>query len=444
MLSNAARLCPKSDRRLPSNLGNRWTRHQRSNLISTSAGLLFRNGQSTERMIGASEQLAEALAYRGSLFPRWGELVVRIEDDAGSRHEIVAALPAGMDMSKVTATMAAIDKVCDGSMDAAAMRSTLEAINQLPPVSIARFALFAAAGAAALGVIFGTTHVVSLVLIALSAGSGACLRRWLAGISHNLFIQPLCAALLAGIIGAIAFRLQLSSILRLVAVCPCMVLVPGPHFLNGMIDLARARIALGAARIGYASLITLMICTGLLLGLALVGESLPASGTSHSVRLGYDVIAAGVAVAAYGTFFAMPWQMLPIPVLVGMLAHASRWAAISVAGASAEIGALVACLVVGVIITPIADHMRLPFAGVAFASVVSLIPGVFLFRMAGGMVDLVRLGARAPQELLVQVVTDGTTALLIILAMAFGLIIPRMCIHYFTQSGRSGTNYPAR
>src|SRR5271165_6688776 len=90
------------------------------NLISTSAGLLFRNGQSTERVIGASERLAAALAYRGSVFPRWGELVMRIEDDAGSRHEIVAALPAGMDMSKVTATMAAIDQVCDGRMDAAA------------------------------------------------------------------------------------------------------------------------------------------------------------------------------------------------------------------------------------------------------------------------------------------------------------------------------------
>jgi uncharacterized membrane protein YjjP (DUF1212 family) len=402
-------------------------------LISSSAELLFRNGQSTERMIEASERLAKALAYRGSVFPRWGELAVQIEDDAGSRHEMVAALPAGMDMSKVTATMAAIDKVCDGRMDAPAMRSTLESINQLPPVSIARFALLAAAGAAALGVIFGTTHVVSLVLIALTAGIGACLRRWLAGVSHNLFIQPLCAALFAGVIGAIAFRLQLSSSLRLVAVCPCMVLVPGPHFLNGMIDLARARIALGAARIGYASLITLMICTGLILGLAVVGESLPASGTSHSVPLGYDVIAAGIAVAAYGTFFAMPWQMLPIPVLIGMLAHASRWGAISVAGANAETGALVACLVVGVIITPIADHMRLPFAGVAFASVVSLIPGVFLFRMAGGMVDLVTLGARAPQELLVQIVTDGTTALLIILAMAFGLIFPRMCIPYFTR-----------
>jgi uncharacterized membrane protein YjjB (DUF3815 family) len=252
--------------------------------------------------------------------------------------------------------------------------------------------------------------------------------------SRNLFVQPFCAALLAGVVGAIAFRLQLSSVLRLVAVCPCMVLVPGPHFLNGMIDLARARIALGAARIAYASLITVMICTGLLLGLALGGVSLPASGPSHSAPLGYDVIAAGIAVAAFGTFFAMPWRVLPIPILIGMLAHASRWEAISGAGASAEVGALVACLAVGIIITPIADRMRLPFAGLAFASVVSLMPGVFLFRMAGGMVDLVTLGPQAPQELLVQAAADGMTAVLIILAMSFGLILPKMCIQYFTQS----------
>src|SRR6516225_2717222 len=403
-------------------------------LILTGARLLFVNGQTTERTVEASEQFAVALGFRATLFPRWGELMLRIQQDAGSRSEIIAAEPAGMDMNKVSATMTAIEKICEGRMDAAGVRSALESITRLPAVSIARFALFAAAGAAALGAIFGAAHLLSLVLIALSAGAGAYLRRWLAGMSRNLFVQPFCAALLAGVGGAIAFRLQLSSVLRLVALCPCMVLVPGPHFLNGMIDLARARITLGAARIAYASLITVMVCAGLLLGLALGGVSLPASGPSHSAPLGYDVVAAGIAVAAYGTFFAMPWRMLPIPVLIGVLAHALRWEAIYVAGTGAVMGALVACLVVGVIITPIADRLRLPFAGLAFASVVSLMPGVFLFRMAGGMVDLVGLGSKAPQELFNQVVADGTTAILIILAMSFGLIFPKMCIQNLTRS----------
>jgi len=63
--------------------------------------------------------------------------------------------------------------------------------------------------------------------------------------------------------------------------------------------------------------------------------------------------------------------------------------------------------------------------------VVSLIPGVFLFRMAGGFVGLIALGGKASLDLLVGTIADGTTAILIILAMTFGLILPKMCIEYF-------------
>ncbi|MEA2811952.1 MAG: hypothetical protein QOJ17_6093 [Rhodospirillaceae bacterium] len=400
-------------------------------LISFGAKLLFENGQSTERIVSALDQLADALGLRVAVFPRWGDLIIRIDDGSGSRHGIVAAAPVGVEMRKVAATSGVIDEICSGHLDVDAARSALEAVVRFPPVSIARFALLAAAGAAALGVIFGAAHPFSLLLIAISAGAGACLRRWLSGISRSPFIQPLCAALLAGVIGSIAVRLQLSSALRLIAVCPCMILVPGPHLLNGTIDLARARIALGASRIAYAGVIILMICTGLLTGLSFGSVSLPASAPSYPVPLGYDVLAAGVAVAAYGTFFAMPWRMLPIPIAIGMLAHASRWAMISLAGASVQTGALVACLIVGIVITPIADRLRLPFAAFAFVSVVSLIPGVYLFRMAAGLVDLVTLGDKASVDMLLNTIADGTTAMLVIQAMAIGLILPKMCIEYF-------------
>jgi uncharacterized membrane protein YjjB (DUF3815 family) len=147
-----------------------------------------------------------------------------------------------------------------------------------------------------------------------------------------------------------------------------------------------------------------------------------------AVPLFYDVIAAGIAVAAYGTFFAMPWRMLPIPVGIGMLAHAARWAIVTAAGLGIEMGAFAACLIVGVMVTPIAERLRLPFAGIAFASVVSLIPGIFLFRMGGGLLTLIALGAKAPTGLLQDVMIDGATAFVVVLAMVFGLIIPKLCI----------------
>jgi uncharacterized membrane protein YjjP (DUF1212 family) len=402
-------------------------------LLASSAEQLFRNGQTTQSTMTTVTRLASALGRRALLFPRWGEIIIRIDGPAGGSQEIVGATPAAVDMNKVVATMKVIEDLCAGRIDVTAARSSFAAIAAYPPVGFARFVLFAGAGAAALGVIFGTVDWRALMLIAFSAGLGACLRRWLASMSRNLFLQPFCAALLAGGIGALAVRLQFSSALRLVAVCPCMVLVPGPHLLNGAMDLVRGRVPLGASRIGYASLTILMICSGLLVGLSLGGVSLPVSGPSFPIPLAYDVAAAAVAVAAYGSFFAMPWRMLPVPIVIGSLAHACRWAVISIGGCSIETGALVACLVVGTLITPIADRLRLPFAAVGFASVVSLIPGVFLFRMAGGLVELISLRENASSHLILSTVTDGMTAFVIFLAMTFGLIAPKMLIESFRE-----------
>jgi uncharacterized membrane protein YjjP (DUF1212 family) len=411
--------------------GSAPTRHEPAavlELMLLAARLLFVNGQTTERIIESTVRVANALGWRGDLVPRWGELTATIGCGSSFRAETITASPLGIDMGRVAAIVDVVDLLCAGRIDATTARARLAAIQHRPPVGLARFAILAGAGAAALGVIFGVTHLVSLILIGLSAGAGAVLRRWVARFSSNPFLQPFCAALLAGAIGAAAVDLDLSTMQRLVAVCPCMVLVPGPHLLNGAIDLARTRLALGAVRILYASLTIVMICTGLLAGLALGRVTLPVASASVPVPLAYDVIAAGIAVAAYGTFFDMPWRTLPIPIATGMVTHAARWATISVGGGSVEAGALVACLFVGIVMTLVADLLRLPFAAVAFASVVSLIPGVFLFRMGGGLVALAMLGAKASPELLLATIADGSTALLILLAMGLGLILPKMLI----------------
>ena len=122
----------------------------------------------------------------------------------------------------------------------------------------------------------------------------------------------------------------------------------------------------------------------------------------------------------------MPWRLLAFPIAIGMLAHAARWALISVAGGSAPTGALVACMLVSVLATPVVDRLHLPFAAVAFSAVVSLMPGFFLFNAATGLVELVSIGPGAPAALLISIATSGATAFLIIMAMTFGLILPRM------------------
>ncbi len=408
------------------------TSDERCKLVLAFARTLFINGQATDQTLAAAERLGRALGLRANVMARWGEL--RLQSDSADVALVsqVAADPAGVDMDRVTSTMRTMEDVEANRLAPDAAMKAIDVISRAPPAPTWLFALAAAAGAVALSVIFGVDHFLPAVLIFVSAGAAALLRRALAQLSANDFVQPFCAAMLAGLIGALAVRYDLSSSLRLVAVCPCMVLVPGPHFLNGALDLVGGRIHLGAARLVYAGLVVVAISTGLLLGLALLDVSLPVDALGRTVPLWQDVIAAGVAVASYSVFFSTPSSMLPWPVAVGMLAHALRWVALTVFGFGAAAGALAASIIVGLILTPVSRRSHMPFAAIGFAAVVSMLPGVYLFRMMSG---LVQIAGRAPPSLplIQETIAAGATAAIIILAMSLGLIIPKMIVDYVSS-----------
>src|SRR6266404_4803532 len=217
------------------------TLEEHSNLVLACARVLYVNGQATDQVLEAATRLGDILGLRAEIMPRWGELQLQVEAGDARVVSAAAADPTGVDMDRVASTMRVIDEIGAGRLAPDAAVEAIGAISRAPPAPTWLFTLAAAAGAVALAVLFGVGHFLPAILIFASAGAGAILRRALAQLSGNYFIQPFGAAVLAGLVGALAVRYDLSSSLRLVAVCPCMVLVPGPHFLNGALDLIGGR-----------------------------------------------------------------------------------------------------------------------------------------------------------------------------------------------------------
>jgi len=400
---------------------------QRSALVLTTAKGLFVNGQSTEQTVAAAGRLADVLGLHTRLLVRWSELALLVDGANGALVRLEGAEPTGIEMDRVASVMRVIDQLAAGHLKPEQAWAEIESVSHARPAPTWLFAIAAAVGAAAMSVIFGVHHLAAASLVAGSAGMGALLRRGVAHLSENVFLQPLCAALLAGVVGALAVRYQLSSSLLLVALCPCMILMPGAHLLNGGLDLIRSRIHLGAARILFALLVVVAVATGLLCGFALLGANIPVEPARAGVPFWLDVIAAGIAVAAYSIFFSTPLRMLPWPVAVGALAHALRWCVIAGLGFGPVGGAFVACLTVGLILTPVAKRLRMPFAAIGYASVVPMIPGAYLFRMASGLAQMT-VAAGAPAALVSATLSDGVVAAAVVLAMCIGLLTPKLLI----------------
>jgi uncharacterized membrane protein YjjP (DUF1212 family) len=413
---------------------------QRSELLLVAARGLHINGQETSETVRAVDNLSRALSLPATLLPQWGYILLQTE--CGARKVLLRvepATPSGIAMNRVEFIMRGMEDVCKGRIAPSQIYTRLALVEKQSGSSLPLFVLACTMGATALGLIFGASDLRAIALIATSAAFGGLVRRLLGKIGAGSVLQALVASLLAGLIGALAVRWHMSSSLRLVAVCPSMILVPGPHILNGALDCISLRVSLGIARLSFGLLIIVAICGGLLVGLGLGGVSLPVSEPGRQVTLWVDSIAAGAAAASYGVYFSMPFRDLAWPVAAGMLAHAARWGAMSVLGASPAVGAGVACLIVGIFLLPLAQRLRLPFAAIGFASVVALIPGIFLFRMSSGLVALQRGFASSNPLLLAQTLSDGVTALLIVIAMILGLTLPSRLYDAvgFRSQGRS-------
>jgi uncharacterized membrane protein YjjB (DUF3815 family) len=387
-----------------------------SALVERSAELLHANGQSTSVTLTAVTELNSGLGTRITVVPEWSGLFLI---DADSPAKYAPAIPSAVNMRRVAAVMRAVHDARDRRIDAAGLRTALDAAAALPLVGTLVFAIACATGAVALAIIFGMLAPLPLAIIAGTSFVGGLARRGLARAAIGPYAQMFAAALLAGLVGGICDRLGLDDSAALIAACPAMILVPGPTLLNGALDLIALRVSLGVSRIVYGSVGLLSITLGLVLGLAATGGRLPVIGTTEAVPLWADMTAAAIGAASYAIYFSLPYRMIVWPAVVGGLAHGVHWVIVTGLGWNIAVGALLTSLLVGTALVPIATRLRIPFAGIGFAAIVAMIPGVYVFRALSGFAAV---AAGGPE--LNGAISDAVTALLIVIALAVGIAVP--------------------
>src|SRR5262249_9704481 len=181
-------------------------------------------------------------------------------------------------------------------------------------------ALILGAAAASLAGLLGA-DVGAAVVAGLASGLGLLARQELGRRHFSLLALPLTAALIGAVLGGLAIRLGLTQTPGLVLIVPALMLVPGPHLINGVLDLIDNHLPMSMARLGLAAGILLASALGIVLGVELtLPSSLPADqGASvDHINLASDMVLAGIVTCGFAVFYNTAWRQVGMAAVGGM------------------------------------------------------------------------------------------------------------------------------
>ncbi len=342
---------------------------------------------------------------------------------AGDRDLHVQAPELRLNAAVTVEVLGILDRLCAGRIRVDEATRRLEAVERTVPrygrwgLSV-MFGLAAAALARLLGADGGAIAVAGV-----SSGVGVIARQELARRHAALLTQPFAAGLIGAVLGGVIIRLGWTATPALCLIVPSLMLVPGPHLINGVDDLLQNHIQAGICRLGLAATILMAAALGVLGGDWLVLGLTPVSRTEvPPLTLWLDVVMAGVAASGFGAFYNVRWRVLWISILSGMVGHGVRYLCLQ-AGSSVEIATLCGCLPIGLIGAVAAERQRLPFSAVAFAGAVPMMPGMFIYDGIANAMRLSAANAETDSVLVAAAVAPSLRAAFVVGAIVLGLIV---------------------
>jgi uncharacterized membrane protein YjjB (DUF3815 family) len=318
----------------------------------------------------------------------------------------------------------ALERVRRGELDPAAALACLARVEADTPRH-PRFFVVVVLGAAAasLAAILGA-DAGAMTVAGVATSLGLLARQELGRRHFSLLMLPLSAAFIGAILGGLAIRLNWAQTPDLVLLVPALMLVPGPHLINGLLDLVDNHLPMSLARLGLATGILLASTLGIVLGMELtLPDNLPArqAASGDHLNLALDMVLAGIVTCGFAVSYNTAWRQVGLAAVGGMVGHGLRFLALE-AGARLEVATFLGGLAVGVASSWMARTKQVPLAVIAFAGAVTMMPGLHIYRAFGGALHLARHGAQTESVMVATALGNACQACLVVSGLALGLI----------------------
>lgn len=312
-----------------------------------------------------------------------------------------------------------------GTLDPTAALDRLNRVEVETPAhsrwaAISLLGLAAACLARILGADFG-----AVIVVGISTGLGLLARRDLGRRHFALLSLPFAAAFIGAALGGVAIRRGWTLTPGLALIVPALMLVPGPHLINGLVDLVDNYVPMSVARLALATAILLASALGIVLGMELTLPEPPIAEQSTStdhLNLISDMLLAGVVTCGFAMYYNAAWAHIGMAALGGMAGHGLRYLSIEV-GCRFEVATFLGGLAVGIISAVIAQVYKVPFAVIAFAGAVTMMPGVQIYRALGGSLQIARLKNTAGLPIVADTMGNALQSCLVVGALALGLVL---------------------
>lgn len=195
-------------------------------------------------------------------------------------------------------------------------------------------------------------------------------------------------------------------------------LVPGFPLITAALDLARFDYTSGVSRLLHSALITMAASVGawvVALTYNLTPTEIELVALGSWALLGFRLLASFFGVLGFALTFNTPWRVALGASVIGTLANVPRLFAMD-AGGNPLLCAAAGTLIVGLLAAFAAQRFLAPRITLSVPAMLIMIPGASTYRALVAVID------RDP----IAALTNGTTAIGIVVALAAGLVIARM------------------